>query len=260
MSPARVFRAALVLLAAVAALLLASPGAALACGISYETIPGSPAAGCSEPAALTGIVVVGAAAAALVGTWLVRSFLSGAMSATELANLIEQIQLGSAVGDTVTLIDGTERVLLDAAGQAGMRAYAQRLDAANLTRAVTQAGPQYDYQRDKLGATEYNVAPGGGRQTWADGLDGQRGSAQDAKYRGSHKNSSFYYPPSMPEKLRNFAVVDIDKRLQKYLDAIEDPANPLEILEIVTNDIEVATFMRERMVAVGVPGFIRVEI
>jgi hypothetical protein len=90
-------------------------------------------------------------------------------------------------------------------------------------------------------------------------LDDRRGSAQDAKFRTS-SGSSFYDPSSLRESLRAFATNAMNDRLQKYLDAIQDPANPVRVLEIVTNDLNVARFVRERMVDLGVPGFIRVEI
>jgi hypothetical protein len=260
MRPVPLLRRVLVLLAGVVVLLVASPSAALACGISYEDTPGSPTSGCSTAAALTGITVVGVAAAGLAAALLVGNFLSGAMSAGELASLLDQLPTGTGLGDTVTLVDGRDISLLDATGQAAMRAYVTQLGAAGGTRPVTQAGPEYDYQRDKLGGTEYNVAPDGGRETWADGLDDRRGSAQDAKFRSPGSGTSFYDPSSMRESGRPLAIRVMDLRLQKYLDAIQDPANPVRILEIVTNDLNVARFVRERMVDLGVPGFIRVEI
>lgn len=259
MRPVPLLRRALVLLAGVLVLLVASPGAALACGISYEDAPGFPPSGCSATAAVTGITVVGVAAAGLAAALLVGNFLSGAMSAGELASLLDQIPTGTGLGNTVTLVDGSEISLLDATGQAAMRAYMTQLGATGGTRPVTQAGPEYDYQRDKLGGTEYNVAPAGREKTWADGLDDRRGSAQDAKFRTS-SGSSFYDPSSLRESLRAFATNAMNDRLQKYLDAIQDPANPVRVLEIVTNDLNVARFVRERMVDLGVPGFIRVEI
>jgi hypothetical protein len=260
MRPVPLLRRVLVLLAVVLVLLVAAPGAALACGISYEDTPGSPSSGCSAAAAVTGITVVGVAAAGLAAALLVGNFLSGAMSAGDLASLLDQLPTGTGLGDTVTLVDGSEISLLDATGQAAMRAYMTQLGTAGRARPVTQAGPEYDYQRDKLGGTEYNVAPDGGKRTWADGLNDRRGSAQDAKYRDPGSGTSFYDPSSLRESLRRFAIDAMDDRLQKYLKAIRDPANPVRVLEIVTNDLNVARFIRERMIDLGVPGFIRVEI
>jgi hypothetical protein len=260
MRAAVLVRRAAVLLAGVLVVLITSPGAALACGISYEDTPGSPTVDCSATAAVTGITVIGAAAAAMAALLLITNFLGGSMSAGDLAALLDQIPTATGLGDTVTLVDGSQLSLLDAGAQAAMTSYAAQLAGSGRTRPVTGTRPEYVYQRAKLGDTEYDIARAGGRHTWADDLDPQRGSAQDAKYRDPGSTTSFYDPSSLPPGLRQAAVDDLDDRLDKYLAAIQDPANPLRVLEIVTNDLGVAQFIRDRMVALEVPGFVRVEI
>ncbi|OLB73326.1 MAG: hypothetical protein AUI14_26610 [Actinobacteria bacterium 13_2_20CM_2_71_6] len=243
----------------VLAILVLFPAAAMACGISYEDTTGSPTAGCSAAASLTGIAVVGGLGIAVAAALAVASFRRGAMSATGLAVLLEQLSVAGTLGDTVTLVDGTQLTLLDDAGRAVVMTYASNVSANSKTRECDQLGAEYDYQRAVCGDTEYDISPPDVRETWADGLDFRRGFAQDAKYRNPDGGPSFYDPSSLPAGLRAYAIRDMDRRLMKYAAAIADPSNPLRALEVVTNDLGVAQFIRERMLALRIMGFIRVE-
>jgi hypothetical protein len=93
-------------------------------------------------------------------------------------------------------------------------------------------------------STKYDISPTAERETWADGLSFDCGLAQDAKYRNPGGSRSFYDPSSLPPGLREFAVGDMDRRLLKYAAAMADDGNPLRALEIVTNDVGVAQFLR----------------
>jgi hypothetical protein len=156
MSPARLLRATLMLLGAIVALLVTSPGVALACGITYEQVPGSPVAGCSASAAVTGTVVFGAAAAAVATTFLVNSFLRGAMSATDLGALLEHAQVGIALGNGITIPHDIEpellpQVQLFRAGQTG--AWNRTVNRRRLQPDATfiEETTGYTYQTDNLG-------------------------------------------------------------------------------------------------------------
>jgi hypothetical protein len=244
-------------LAGVLTVLVFSPSAALACGISYENTPGSPTSGCSATASVTGIAIVGGLAVSFAATLAAVSFLRGAMSASDLASLLDQIPTAPTLGDTVTLVDGSQLAVLDTAGQAAFAAYAANLP----TRQCTDVGAEYDYQRAKLGDTESNVAPDPDRETWADGLSRQWGAAQDAKFRRPGSNTSIYDPTSFTsERMREIAEREMDRRLIKYRDAIRAEGSPLRALEMLTNDVGVAMFLRDRLAALRIPGFVRVEL
>lgn len=229
----------------------------MACGISYES---GPNAGCSGTAPVVGISIVGSLAVAIVSTIVVANFLRGAMSAKDAASLLSQMSAPDIKGSPVTLVDGTQLPLLDTAGQAAVSAYMNDLIDSGRARRVTQRGLEYDYQRAKLGDIEYDITRNGGARTWADDVDQRRGAAQDAKFRNPTKPTSFYDPSSLSPKMRSFAITEMQRRLVKYKQAIDDPSNPLQALEVVTNDVGAAQFIREQMVAMGVPGFIRVEV
>lgn len=51
----------------------------------------------------------------------------------------------------------------------------------------------------------------------------------------------------------------MDRRLDRYLQAIEDPSNPAQVLEMVTNDPGAAAFIESRMRRRGIPGYVRIE-
>ncbi len=115
----------------------------------------------------------------------------------------------------------------------------------------------YDYQRRQTGDTEYNIAPDGAKDTWADGLNRTEGLAQDAKLRIDEQ--SWYDPASLSPGMREVATKDMDVRLLKYRAAALDPGNPLRGVEIVTNDPRNARFILERMQALDVPGTVRIS-
>jgi hypothetical protein len=146
---------------------------------------------------------------------------------------------------------------LSRADQDAVARYADDLASRGRTRDVTGTGPAYVYQRRVVGETEYNVAPAGKPDTWADGINRERGLMQDAKYRQG--DSSFYDPDSLPPFLRDRAIQDMDQRLVKYRDAIQDSSNPLRGLEIVTNDQRAANFVRQRMDELDVPGVVTIS-
>jgi len=52
---------------------------------------------------------------------------------------------------------------------------------------------------------------------------------------------------------------EMDERLEKYAAVLEDPSNPASVLEISTNDPAVAAFVEERLRALNIPGYVRLE-
>ena len=59
------------------------------------------------------------------------------------------------------------------------------------------------------------------------------------------------------DRLAAYATHKVDLQLRKYGAVIADPSNPVEVLEMVTNDPGAAAFFEERMRALEVPGYVR---
>lgn len=61
------------------------------------------------------------------------------------------------------------------------------------------------------------------------------------------------------ERAAGLAHRDMDRRLDEYLQAIEDPSNPAQVHEMVTNDSDAAVFIESRMQQRGHPGDVRID-
>lgn len=83
--------------------------------------------------------------------------------------------------------------------------------------------------------------------------------AQDAKYVAPSSERSFYRPESLPPFLRKIAEEKNDHQLLKYRAVIGDDGNPVEGLEIITNDDTAAAYFRERMRRLDIPGQVTVR-
>ncbi|MER7556885.1 restriction endonuclease fold toxin-2 domain-containing protein [Nocardioides sp. NPDC126508] len=138
--------------------------------------------------------------------------------------------------------------------------YVQALGAQHRTRTVNGTGEEYDFQRKHCGNVEYRLTSDQQlpQAAWADGINVDFGAAQDAKHVGDG-GTSFYRPDSLPPFLRERAIADMDDRLQKYKRVVDDEDNPVQGLEIITNDPEAAAFILERMTHLNVPGWVRTE-
>lgn len=138
--------------------------------------------------------------------------------------------------------------------------YVQALGAQHRTRTVNGTGEEYDFQRKHCGNVEYRLTSDQQlpQAAWADGINVDFGAAQDAKHVGDG-GTSFYRPDSLPPFLRERAIADMDDRLQKYKRVVDDEDNPIQGLEIITNDPEAAAFILERMTHLNVPGWVRTE-
>lgn len=149
---------------------------------------------------------------------------------------------------------------LTAEQRADFITYAQALGTQHRTRTVNGTGKEYDFQRKHCGNIEYRLTrdeqlP---QAAWADGINADFGAAQDAKHVGDG-GTSFYRPDSLPPFLRERAIADMDDRLQKYKRVVDDEDNPIQGLEIITNDPEAAAFILERMTHLNIPGWVRTE-
>ncbi|MEV6267494.1 restriction endonuclease fold toxin-2 domain-containing protein [Kribbella sp. NPDC051936] len=134
--------------------------------------------------------------------------------------------------------------------------YRQRLTEAGRVRPIVGSGPEAEFQRRHCGPIEFRLTrderlP---RAVWADGLDQLLRRAQDAKYVAPTSDSSFYRPDSLPPFLRKIAEEKNDHMLLKYREVIDDDTNPVEGLEIITNDGAAAAYFEDRMRALEIPG------
>jgi hypothetical protein len=121
---------------------------------------------------------------------------------------------------------------------------------------VRASGPEAAYQVRLYGDTERLVS--NRPVTWADGATPDYGAIADAKFRTNA--SSFYDPASLSHPdLREIAIAKMDNRLLKYNSVLSSPDSPGRVLEIATNDPAVASFIEDRLRALGIPGYVRLE-
>jgi hypothetical protein len=139
--------------------------------------------------------------------------------------------------------------------------FRQRLAVEGPTRPIVGDGPEMDFQRVHCGATEFRLTlddhlP---RAVWADGLDERLRHAQDAKYLEPTSTASFYRPGSLTPFMRKIAEEKNDHMLLKYREVINDENNPVEGLEIITNDLAAASYVADRLRELDIPGRVTVE-
>jgi hypothetical protein len=139
--------------------------------------------------------------------------------------------------------------------------YRQALVKLGRIRPMVGSGPEADFQRKHCGPVEFRLTlddrlP---RAVWADGLDDLLRHAQDAKYVAPTSKTSFYRPASLPPFLRKIAEEKNDHMLLKYREVIGDDANPVDGLEIITNDEVAAAYFRDRMQTLDIPGHVTLK-
>ncbi|TWD73086.1 hypothetical protein FB561_6971 [Kribbella amoyensis] len=139
--------------------------------------------------------------------------------------------------------------------------YRHSLAELNRTRPADGLGAEMDFQRKYCGPVEFRLTvdqmlP---RAVWADGLDNLLRNAQDAKYVAPGSQRSFYRPATLPTFLQKIAREKHDHMLLKYREVIDDTTNPVEGLEIITNDPDAAAYFRERMSTLQIRGHVSVK-
>ncbi|WP_432938201.1 restriction endonuclease fold toxin-2 domain-containing protein [Kribbella sp. CA-253562] len=154
--------------------------------------------------------------------------------------------------------DGNER---PAGVDADFGSYRQRLTESGRIRPIVGSGPEMEFQRRYCGPVEFRLTTDDRlpRAVWADGLDALLRRAQDAKYVAPASAKSFYRPESLPPFLRKIAEEKNDHMLMKYREVIKSQDNPVEGLEIITNDPTPAMYFRDRMAKLDIPGQVTVE-
>lgn len=145
--------------------------------------------------------------------------------------------------------------------QLEFKEFRARLVAEGRVRPAVGSEPEMEFQRRYCGPTEFRLTSDDRlpRAVWADGLDELLRRAQDAKYVAPAVEKSFYRPQSLPPFLRKIAEEKNDHMLLKYREVIRDSDNPVEELEIITNDQAAAAYFADRLRALDIPGQVTVE-
>ncbi|MGB3256791.1 MAG: hypothetical protein WBG89_04050 [Ornithinimicrobium sp.] len=111
------------------------------------------------------------------------------------------------------------------------------------TRPADRSGPEYDYQREQLGDTEYRLYGNDGSNVWADSvtLDKDGVAAADAKY-VVRPGDRALYEGGRPE----FLYRQFDGEMMKYKAALQNPESPVSRLRLITNTPKAAEFLESR--------------
>lgn len=168
-----------------------------------------------------------------------------------LRNVAPELNLGRlTAGKSVILADGSTLARLGGDELAAFTRWGDGLhwDPARGT------GPARAYQVRIYGEREPLVSRPGQPRVYADGLNRPYASLGDAKFRGSA--SSFYDPSSLHPSIQHLARRQIDNVLLGYKQVLNDPGNPAQALELMTNDPRVARAFAVRMRALGVRGYV----
>ncbi len=114
------------------------------------------------------------------------------------------------------------------------------------------------YQSRTVGDTEYQLS-GGGANVWADGIDETTNMAQDAKYVGNEARSPFIGDSNIPPFIRDKIMADLNDEFSRYSQVINDPSNPIEGLEIITNNPNAVSTFEDLMNTHNIPGTVTVK-
>jgi hypothetical protein len=170
---------------------------------------------------------------------------------TVLRRVGPRVNLGRlAAGKSVILTDGTT---LSRLGDPELATFTRWGDRLTWQPARGTGAPKA-YQVKIYGEREPLVSRPGQPRIFADGLNRGYGSVGDAKLRDSA--SSFYDPASLHPSVQHIARRKIDRLLLGYKQVLDDPGNPAQALELMTNDPRVARVFAERMRALGVHGYV----
>ncbi|MGC4938065.1 restriction endonuclease fold toxin-2 domain-containing protein [Kribbella sp. DT2] len=170
---------------------------------------------------------------------------------------VEEARPGAGDGNGVA----DDEIGRPADAETDFREYRQRLTEGGRIRPIVGSGPEMEFQRRHCGPIEFRLTTDDRlpRAVWADGLNALLRRAQDAKYVAPESAKSFYRPDSLPPFLRKIAEEKNDHMLMKYREVIESDGNPVEGLEIITNDLTAAAYFRDRMAELDIPGEVTVD-
>ncbi len=150
----------------------------------------------------------------------------------------------------VPLADGTVQPALSAAEEAAAVARYEALPHVPLSA----KGDELQYQLRVYGDNERVVELAEGR-TLPDGFTSTYGAVGDAKYVAPGSGSSFY-EPAVGSKLEEVATRVMDKRLLRLAEAASRLGDT-GVIEYVTNSPAAAKFFEDRMIALGLRGYVR---
>ncbi|WP_143320129.1 restriction endonuclease fold toxin-2 domain-containing protein [Cellulomonas iranensis] len=150
----------------------------------------------------------------------------------------------------VPLGDGSVQLPLSAADEAAAVARYEALPHVPLSA----RGDELQYQLRVYGDNERVVELAEGR-TLPDGFTSTYGAVGDAKYVAPGSGSSFY-EPAVGSKLEEVATRVMDKRLLRLAEAASRLGDT-GVIEYVTNSPAAARFFEDRMIALGLRGYVR---
>ncbi len=126
------------------------------------------------------------------------------------------------------------------------------------TRNNVARGDAGTYQSRTVGDVEYHVQ-GGGESVWADGIDDATNFVQDAKYVGNAQRSPFIEGSDCPPFVREQILDNLDDEFYRYSQVINDPSNPIEGLEVITNNENAVTVFEDLMNTHNIPGNVTIK-
>jgi hypothetical protein len=113
-------------------------------------------------------------------------------------------------------------------------------------------GP-HDFQVDQVGPEETHVEATG-VEVWADGINSGEALLQEAKSVGNPGASPYVPGSTASEATREGTLGNIDTEFEKYAAIIQDRNNPIQGLQIITNNSAAGAMFAEKMAEHGIPG------
>ena len=125
------------------------------------------------------------------------------------------------------------------------------------SRPAQGSGEWHEFQVDVAGPRETRIA-GGGEEIWADGINFDEALIREAKFASNPFNSPVIASSSAAPVAKAQYQARLDAQLEQYAAIIHDRNNPIRGLQMITNNIEAAALLFDRMSAAGIRG--RVDV
>jgi len=100
---------------------------------------------------------------------------------------------------------------------------------------------------------------GGGERIWVDGIRYNDGYLLDAKYVEKPERSPFIDGSNCPDFIRESVKEEVDEEFRRYGAVINDESNPVQGLEVITNEEQAAPYFADLMDQHNVPGHVVVR-
>ncbi len=100
---------------------------------------------------------------------------------------------------------------------------------------------------------------GGGERIWVDGIRYDDGYLLDAKYVEKPERSPFIDGSNCPDFIRESVKEEVDEEFRRYGAVVNDESNPVQGLEVITNEEQAAPYFADLMGQHNVPGHVVVR-